>query len=141
MPRPPPQDQCVEAEVQPGETLASISLKYNIPVGELKRVNNIYSDTQFYALKRIRIPVKTASLLTEILPAVHEAKGEAKLENGWFVRDIPSPTIQTGGTSSTVPSTPPSDTEYELVQLNSHPESLPIKEPSSTSKQTRKVMK
>ena len=78
VPKAPPLDQCVEAEVQPGETLASISLKYNIPVSELKRVNNIVSESHFYALKRIKIPVKAASLLTELLPAVHEAKGEAK---------------------------------------------------------------
>ena len=74
----PPLDQCVEAEVQPGDTLASISLKYNIPVAELKRVNNILAENQFFALKRIKIPVKAASLLTELLPAVHESKGEAK---------------------------------------------------------------
>ena len=65
-------------QVQPGDTLASLSLKYNIPVAELKRVNNIVTETHFYALKRMKIPVKTASLLTEMLPSVHEAKGEAK---------------------------------------------------------------
>ena len=74
----PPLDQCVEAEVQPGDTLTKISLKYNIPVAELKRVNNILSEQQFYALKRIKIPVRAASLLTELLPAVHQAKGESK---------------------------------------------------------------
>ena len=67
-------------QVQPGDTLASLSLKYNIPVAELKRVNNIVTETHFYALKRMKIPVKTASLLTEMLPSVHEAKGEAKYD-------------------------------------------------------------
>ena len=74
----PPIDQCVESEVQPGDTLTNISLKYNIPVAELKRVNNILSEQQFYALKRIKIPVRAASLLTELLPDANEAKGEAK---------------------------------------------------------------
>ena len=78
VPKAPPLDQCVEAEVQPGDTLTKISLKYNIPVAELKRVNNIISENQFYALKRIKIPVRAASLLTELLPSVHQAKGEAK---------------------------------------------------------------
>ena len=107
-PRSPPLDQCVETEarnltiklhlnfelnlqfiftkiffndllqVQPGDTLAKLSLKYSIPVAELKRVNNILSDQYFYALKRIKIPVRTASLLTELLPSVHEANGESK---------------------------------------------------------------
>jgi len=138
-PSAPPLDQCVEAELQPGDTLASTSLKYNIPVAELKRVNNILAENQFYALKRIKIPIKTASLLTELLPSVHQAKGEAKLENGWFVRDLPSP-VQTGGTSSTVPSSPPSENEFELVHLNhSQPESLPSKNGGPASKQTKKV--
>ena len=78
VPKVPPLDQCVEAEVQPGDTLTKISLKYNIPVAELKRVNNIISENQFYALKRIKIPVRAASLLTELLPSVHQSKGEAK---------------------------------------------------------------
>ena len=34
-------DQCVEAEVQPGDTLQSLSLKYNVPLAELKRVNKL----------------------------------------------------------------------------------------------------
>ena len=39
------------------------------------------TETHFYALKRMKIPVKTASLLTEMLPSVHEAKGEAKYDH------------------------------------------------------------
>lgn len=140
-PKSPPLDQCVETEVQPGDTLAKLSLKYSIPVAELKRVNNILSDQYFYALKRIKIPVRTASLLTELLPSVHEANGESKLENGWYVRDVPSP-ILSGGTSSTVPSTPASDGEHEIVSLNGgiQNQSPPINT-SETSKQTRKAKK
>ena len=63
----------------------------------------------------------------------------SRLENGWYVREVPSP-VQTGGTSSTVPSTPPSDGEHEILTLNGG-----IPEPNSnekhveTSKQTKKV--
>merc|ERR1712156_1274241 len=142
-PKAPPLDQCVEAEVQPGDTLTKISLKYNIPVAELKRVNNIISENQFYALKRIKIPVRAASLLTELLPSVHQSKGEAKLENGWYVREVPSPVQSGTGASSTVPSSPPSETEFELVQLRgngSHLESLPTtQEAVGTSKQMKRA--
>lgn len=64
-----------------------------------------------------------------------------RLDNGWYVRDAPSPTVQTGGTSSTVPSTPPSDTEYELLSIEHHsPESLPAAPlTASNCKQTKKV--
>jgi len=77
-----PAETCMEAEVQPGETLASVALKYNVPPAELKRVNNLLKDAEFYALKRIKIPVKPASLLTEILQPV----GDGPDENGWYVR-------------------------------------------------------
>jgi len=138
IPKAPPLDQCVESEVQPGDTLTNISLKYNIPVAELKRVNNILSEQQFYALKRIKIPVRAASLLTELLPDANQAKGEAKLENGWYVRDIPSPVSGTGA-SSTVPSSPPSETEFENINYNNHLESLPVRESVPCSKQSRKA--
>lgn len=141
-PKAPPLDQCVEAEVQPGDTLTKISLKYNIPVAELKRVNNILSEQQFYALKRIKIPVRAASLLTELLPAVHQANGEEKLDNGWYVRDLPSPVLSGTGASSTVPSSPPSETEFENIQVSSssnHLESPTTREPGPNSKQTKKA--
>ena len=63
-----------------------------------------------------------------------------RLENGWFVREVPSP-VQTGGTSSTVPSTPPSDGEHEILVLNgdiSEMRSKDHRNPES-NKQTKKV--
>ena len=63
-----------------------------------------------------------------------------RLENGWVVREVPSP-VQTGGTSSTVPSTPPSDGEHEILVLNgdiSEMRSKDHRNPES-NKQTKKV--
>jgi LysM repeat protein len=57
-----------QINIQPGETLTSASLKYNVPASELKRVNNLLTDNEFFALKRIKVPVKPSSLLTEMLP-------------------------------------------------------------------------
>lgn len=132
-PPPPPLDQCVETEVQPGDTLPSLALKYNVALAELKRVNNILKENEFYALKRIRIPVKPASLLTELLPSVHEAKGESQRENGWYVKEMVSP-ILTGGTSSTVPSSPPSESEVELCSVD-----IDTTASKDDSKQTKKA--
>ena len=128
-------DNCVEAEVQPGDTLQSMSLKYNVPLAELKRVNNLLSEAEFYALKRLKIPVKTASLLTEMLPSALDKPNE----NGWYV--------QSAASSSTVQSsTPVSEadngsqmdpldipTTHQLVDLG--PDSPPV------SKQTKKANK
>ena len=81
-------DQTMECDIQAGETLISLAFKYNIQVAELKRVNKILRDTEFFALKKIKIPVQPTSLLTEILP------GDPPLEqvmfennNGWKVEN------------------------------------------------------
>ena len=68
----------MECDIQAGETLISLAFKYNIQVAELKRVNKILRDTEFFALKKIKIPVQPTSLLTEILP------GDPPLEQGMF---------------------------------------------------------
>jgi hypothetical protein len=65
------------------DTLHSLSLKYNVQLSELKRVNNILQESEFFALKRIKIPVRPASLLTDILPGVHSE--ESSQGNGWYV--------------------------------------------------------
>ncbi|CAL4135034.1 unnamed protein product, partial [Meganyctiphanes norvegica] len=60
-------DQVVERPILKDESLRSISLKYRIPVSELKRINNIHKDSEFFALNSVKIPVKVNSLLGEML--------------------------------------------------------------------------
>jgi len=91
----------IEMEVQPGATLASIALKYNIPVAELKRVNNLLADNELFALKRLKIPVRPNSVLTEILiPGLGEDGGGGgagapqaaeKNTNGWLLQHFSTP--------------------------------------------------
>ena len=94
----------IEMEVQPGATLASIALKYNIPVAELKRVNNLLAENELFALKRIKIPVRPNSVLTEILiPGLGEDEGARgttvakattpveKNTNGWLLEHFSTP--------------------------------------------------
>lgn len=82
-------DQTIETDIQPSDTILSVSLKYNVPLAEMKRVNNIIRDDEFYALKRIKIPVRPTSLLNELLPGVHSE--ENRKTNGWFVESKESP--------------------------------------------------
>jgi len=137
-------DQCVEAEVQPGDTLQSLSLKYNVPLAELKRVNKLLKESEFYALKRIKIPVKTASLLTEILPSV---SGDRPNESGWYIQ---SHHLGVTSSSSTVQSsTPVSESEtdldggvavsHQLVDLEAT--SASSEPPHPKSKETKKANK
>jgi len=103
-----PPDPTIQCDIQPTDTLLSLSLKYNVPIAELKRVNNILTDQGFFALKRIKIPVKPYSLL---LPDVHGSE-KGKNNNGWLVEsNKPSPTFSSNLSSrvSTACSSPYSE--------------------------------
>ena len=95
-----PPDPTIQCDIQPSDTLLSLSLKYNVPIAELKRVNNILTDQGFYALKRIKIPVKPYSLL---LPDVHGSERGQNNNNGWLVEsNKASPTSRSSNLSSRV---------------------------------------
>ncbi|KAK3610258.1 hypothetical protein CHS0354_022319 [Potamilus streckersoni] len=57
----------IERELTKADTLQSLSLQYGCPVFELKRVNKLIQDQEFYALRRIKVPVKRHSFLTEFV--------------------------------------------------------------------------
>lgn len=116
-----PKDQTIECEIQPSDTLQTLSLKYNIPLAELKRVNNIINEAEFYALKRLKIPVKPSSFLTDLLPEVHQ--DERKNNNGWFLESKESPQQISSGISSHVSSgysSPCSEAESDANNLIFH---------------------
>uniref|UniRef100_A0A8C0FZL3 LysM and putative peptidoglycan-binding domain-containing protein 3 n=2 Tax=Chelonoidis abingdonii TaxID=106734 RepID=A0A8C0FZL3_CHEAB len=52
-------------DIQAGETLNAIALQYCCSVADIKRVNNLITDQDFFALRSIKIPVKKFSVLTE----------------------------------------------------------------------------
>uniref|UniRef100_A0A8C5LYG0 LysM and putative peptidoglycan-binding domain-containing protein 3 n=1 Tax=Leptobrachium leishanense TaxID=445787 RepID=A0A8C5LYG0_9ANUR len=52
-------------DISEGVTLNSIALQYSCTVADLKRVNNLINDQDFFALRSIKIPVKRFSVLTE----------------------------------------------------------------------------
>lgn len=52
-------------DIQEGETLNAIALQYSCSVADIKRVNNLITDQDFFALRCIKIPVKKFSVLTE----------------------------------------------------------------------------
>jgi len=81
----------MDCNIQPSDTLLSLAFKYNVQVAELKRVNNILGDAEFFALKKIKIPVQPTSLLTEILPGDPPELGVFDNNNGWKVENKESP--------------------------------------------------
>ncbi|XP_078097632.1 lysM and putative peptidoglycan-binding domain-containing protein 4 isoform X2 [Mustelus asterias] len=52
-------------EVVDGDNLNTFALQYGCSVADLKRVNHLIREQDFFALKTIKIPVKKHSLLTE----------------------------------------------------------------------------
>lgn len=66
-------------KIEEGDTLQSISIKYQCPIADIKRANNIMSTQEFYGLKLLKIPVKKHSLLTEILTASPETKSSSTI--------------------------------------------------------------
>lgn len=53
--------------IQPGDTLQNLSVKYSCPVASIKRLNNLWSDQEFYGLARIKLPVGKLRLIAEVL--------------------------------------------------------------------------
>jgi len=117
-----PKDQTLECDIQPSDTLATLSLKYNVPLAELKRVNNIINEAEFYALKRLKIPVKTASFINDLLPEVHSEERRTN-NNGWYLETKESPQQISSGISSHVSSgysSPCSESDTDRVSSVFH---------------------
>ena len=105
-------DPFLETAVPAGATLHSLSLRYNVPVAEIKRVNNILRESEFHALKTVKIPVRPLSVLSEMVqPTLHGGGGGEKEKDGsWRVEHYNS----TPMASSSAPSSPPMSEESGL---------------------------
>lgn len=69
-----PLENTLEATVLENDTLASIALRFNCTVADLKRLNKIDKDNEIYARKTLRIPLTPYSaLLDTTLPGVHKS--------------------------------------------------------------------
>lgn len=55
----------IEKPVHPNETLQAFAIRYRVPVAQLKRLNNLQNDQDFYALKYCRVPIRRFGLLYE----------------------------------------------------------------------------
>ncbi|XP_063540650.1 lysM and putative peptidoglycan-binding domain-containing protein 3 isoform X1 [Cydia strobilella] len=60
------QDHFIEAQVQDGDTLQAIALRFHCSLAELKRINHIHKDNEIYARRTVKVPVTPYSVLTEI---------------------------------------------------------------------------
>lgn len=61
------------AQIQEGDTLQAICLRYNCSLAELKRLNKIEKEIEIHARSTIRIPVTPYTVLLDSMPGVHSS--------------------------------------------------------------------
>lgn len=66
-------ENTIEAQVQDGDTLQALALRFHCSVADIKRLNKIDKDNEIYARKVVKIPVTVHSVLLETLPTVHKS--------------------------------------------------------------------
>lgn len=54
-------------DIQPGDTLHSICLKYACSVNQVKRLNSLINDQDFYGLRRLKLPLGKLALLKDVI--------------------------------------------------------------------------
>lgn len=57
----------------PGDTLASISLRFDTSVEKIKRLNKIDKDNEIHAFKVVKVPITAQNILLDTLPKVHKS--------------------------------------------------------------------
>lgn len=65
------QEQTLEAEILPNDTLISIALRFNCTVADIKRLNKIDKDNEIFAYKVLKVPLTAHNILLDTLPKVH----------------------------------------------------------------------
>ncbi|XP_041984459.1 lysM and putative peptidoglycan-binding domain-containing protein 3 isoform X2 [Aricia agestis] len=63
-----PKEHFIEAQIQDGDTLQAIALRFHCSISELKRINQIHKDNEIFAKRTIKVPVTPYSVLTELIP-------------------------------------------------------------------------
>lgn len=89
----------VEKEVRDKDTLVGLALRYGVTVAELKRVNNIFSNQELYGLRKVKVPVKPFSILTELKEEGEQASASPVL-NGDEQENVQVRTLAIGQTES-----------------------------------------
>lgn len=62
-----PKTDFIEYTILPGDTLHNLSVRYSCPIAAIKRLNNLWSDQEFFGLSKIKLPVGKLRLLAEAI--------------------------------------------------------------------------
>uniref|UniRef100_U5EEC1 Putative cell wall macromolecule catabolic process n=1 Tax=Corethrella appendiculata TaxID=1370023 RepID=U5EEC1_9DIPT len=97
-------EQTIEAQIQAGDTLQAISLRYNCTITELKRLNKIDKDNEIYARTTIKVPKNPHTILLDTLPTVHTSGNSSPKHNSITPSSSTATTsLIAAGTSSHLP--------------------------------------
>ncbi|XP_021262670.1 lysM and putative peptidoglycan-binding domain-containing protein 4 [Numida meleagris] len=88
----------LEREVTEDDNLNKLALQYGCKVADIKRVNNFIREQDLYALKSIKIPVKTHGLLTESSKELRPLAA-ARSQSGVTLVDVPEPDAGASGSA------------------------------------------
>ncbi|XP_010715843.1 lysM and putative peptidoglycan-binding domain-containing protein 4 [Meleagris gallopavo] len=80
----------LEREITEDDSLNKLALQYGCKVADIKRVNNFIREQDLYALKSIKIPVKTHGLLTESSKELRPLPA-ARSQGGAVLVEVPEP--------------------------------------------------
>lgn len=93
--------------VQPGDSLQNLSVKYSCSIAAIKRLNNLWSDQEFYGLAKIKLPVGRFRLIAEAIqpdtvpldPGISSSKSNPQ-QTEFCSRSVPSGPIDRQSSSS-----------------------------------------
>lgn len=103
--------------IQPGDTLHNVSIKYSCPVTTIKRLNNIWSDQDFYGLSRLKLPAGKLGLKAEIINAEKEQHSDTQVDK---ILLLDTPTV---GILPSSPPPPPPPPQLSLIDAGGYAQS------------------
>lgn len=62
-----PNGEFTHYAIQPGDTLQNICLRYACPINQVKRLNGLMTDQEFYGLRHLKLPLGKLGLLEDVL--------------------------------------------------------------------------
>ncbi|KAL5286434.1 LYSMD3 family protein [Megaselia abdita] len=63
----------IEAQIQNGDTLQALALRFHCTIADIKRLNKIDKENEIFARKVIKVPITAHSIILETLPSVHRS--------------------------------------------------------------------
>ena len=91
----------IEHNIQPNDTLQGIALRFNCSISQLRFLNHMMSDQDFYVLKVIRIPVIKHGFLTDSTNGDQQQQQQQDDQRTYFVDDLVDVTQEPSKTLST----------------------------------------